>query len=117
MDMFYLFLGAGALFIYFLLEVDKQQRKRLKNTLKHSTHVQPLLMMQSAGNKLNRLQAVLANAGDGAVNTTPYKRVSKQLKETVTAYNNGKLPVDTYHSRLEDMINTIEKHDNGASAQ
>jgi hypothetical protein len=112
MDNFYLFLGVGAILIYLILEVDKQQRKRLKNVLKHSTKVEPLFLIQSAGNKLNKLQSALAGIENSANSNMPYKNITKQLKETVAAYNAGKLPVDTYHSKLEDLINTVKKHNN-----
>lgn len=110
---FCLFLGIGSLLLFLILHIDKQQRLRFKVMLKMGVNVQPLFLMQSAGRKLTMLQAVLAKVENSNVQAQGYSThhsVTMQLNEAVAAYQDGRLPVDAYHSKLDDMINTINGH-------
>ena len=103
MDLFYFFLILGSIAVYLILRFDKQQRRKA-NTLLHQTNdVQPLFLIKSLEQKLNRLNAVLA------VNTTE-SVVGDRLKKITADYNHGHINIQAYNNRLSELLREAEAH-------
>ncbi|WP_183560931.1 hypothetical protein [Mucilaginibacter sp. SP1R1] len=101
MDHFYWFLIAGLVLVYLILQFDKQQRHKANTLKKQTNDVQPLLLMQSLGRKLNRLNEALTMAKTGG-------HIEDQLKKITADYNCGRIDMQTYNNRLNELLQKAE---------
>ncbi|MBB6130537.1 hypothetical protein [Mucilaginibacter lappiensis] len=101
MSFFYFFLIIGSVVVYLILRFDKQQRRKQKMLLKQTNDVQPLLLMQSLGQKLQRLNEAL-------VQNTAKSEINAQLKKITTDYNCGLINMQVYNSQLNELLKRVE---------
>ncbi|WPU96519.1 hypothetical protein SNE25_13425 [Mucilaginibacter sabulilitoris] len=101
MDYFYLFLAMGLIVVYLILRFDEQQRRKVSTMLKQTSDVQPLLMMQSLGLKLNRINEALKSAPEG-------DEIQNKLSRITTEYNSGHINMQTYNKQLNDLLQMVE---------
>ncbi|AYL96393.1 hypothetical protein [Mucilaginibacter celer] len=105
MSYFYIFLIGGSVLVFLILQFDKQQRKRVNTLLKSTNDVQPLLMMQSMGQKLNEINTVLAaNTYNAAMPANIKQEIEVQLRQVTYDYNNGRITMQAYNNRLSDLL-------------
>lgn len=101
MSFFYFFLVIGSVIVYLILRFDKQQRRKQKMLLKQTSDVQPLLLMQSLGQKLRRLNEALAQ-------NVAKNEINAQLKKITADYNCGRITIQVYNSRLNELLQRVE---------
>ncbi|NHA04078.1 hypothetical protein G7092_09735 [Mucilaginibacter sp. HC2] len=101
MSFFYFFLVIGSVIVYLILRFDKQQRRKQKMLLKQTSDVQPLLLMQSLGQKLRRLNEALAQ-------NVAKSEINAQLKKITADYNCGRITIQVYNSRLNELLQRVE---------
>lgn len=105
MSYFYIFLTGGSVLVFLILQFDKQQRKRVNTLLKSTNNVQPLLMMRSLGEKLDRINTVLtANAYQVAMPDSTKQEIELMLKQTTSDYHNGHISMQVYHNKLSELL-------------
>lgn len=101
MSLFYFFLIIGSVAVYLILRFDKQQRRKQRALLKQTNDVQPLLLMQSLGQKLNRLNEAL-------VQNSTKSEIGDQLKKLSTDYNCGRISIQVYNNQLNELLYRVE---------
>jgi hypothetical protein len=101
MSFFYFFLIIGSAAVYLILRFDKVQRHKQKMLLKQTNDVEPLLLMQSLKQKLNRLNEV--RTGQSAKN-----EIGDQLKRINTDYNSGRISMQAYNNELNELLKSME---------
>ncbi|PWK79994.1 hypothetical protein LX99_00455 [Mucilaginibacter oryzae] len=105
MSYFYIFLTGGSVLVFLILQFDKQQRKRVNTLLKSTNNVQPLLMMRSLGEKLDRINTVLtANAYQVAMPDSTKQEIELMLKQTTSDYHKGHISMQVYHNKLSELL-------------
>ena len=112
---YFLVLGSGIL--YFILKFDTHQNKRMRRLYKENEELKPLFLMKAADRKLKILSTRLyGNAAPTSytceecmqkITSAPKQAVARQLGELVTEYNNGKVTVQNYNSRLTEMLGKV----------
>ena len=100
MSFFYFFLIIGSVAVYLILRFDKQQRRKQRALLKQTNDVQPLLLMQSLGQKLNRLNEVL-------VQNSAKSEIGDQLKKLTADYNCGRINMQAYNNQLNELLQRV----------
>lgn len=100
MSFFYFFLIIGSVAVYLILRFDKQQRRKQRALLKQTNDVQPLLLIQSLGQKLNRLNEVL-------VQNSTESEIGNQLKKINTEYNCGRISIQAYNNQLNELLQMV----------
>lgn len=101
MDYFYLFLAIGLVVVYLILRFDEQQRHKAGTMLKQTSDVQPLLMMQSLGLKLTRINEALKLAPADS-------EIQDKLNRITAEYNSGHINILTYNNQLNDLLQAVE---------
>jgi len=105
MSYFYIFLTGGSVLVFFILQYDKQQRRRVNSLLKSTNDVQPLLMMQSLGQKLSKINTVLtANTYNAAIPADIKQEIEIQLQQISYDYNSGHISMQVYNNKLSDLL-------------
>jgi hypothetical protein len=102
MDYFYLFLVAGSILVYLILQFDKQQRRRVNNILKQTRDVEPLLMMQCLNGKINKLNNALITGNAETL-------TAEQLRKLTTDYNYGRINMQTYNDELSELLRGVNR--------
>jgi hypothetical protein len=103
MDAFYFFVILGSAAVFLILHFDKQQRRKVNKILHQTNDVEPLLLMQSLGQKLDRLNNAL-NKPTAPVN------VGQQLHKVTADYKSGRINITTYNKKLSELLRTVEVH-------
>ena len=99
MDSFYFFVIIGSVAVFLILHFDKQQRNKMKKTLSKTRDVEPLLMMQSMGQKLDRLNKVLSNAD---------ANIEQQFHKSTADYKAGRISIDIFNKHLNELLRKAE---------
>ena len=114
MDNIYLFAAAGVVIVLLIIQYDITQRKKLKKVLKKTRNVEPLFMMQSAGQKLTTLKAAMAefeskmsNYGLDMQAENVLNKITAKLEETMAAYNNGQVTLSEYYDMLSKLHDAL----------
>lgn len=103
MGAFYFFVILGSAAVFLILHFDKQQRRKVNKILHQTNDVEPLLLMQSLGQKLDRLNNAL-NKPTAPVN------VEQQLHKVTAEYKSGRINITTYNKKLSELLRTVEVH-------
>ncbi len=103
MDSFYFFAILGSIVVILLIYFDTQQRRKVKKTLAQTNDVEPLLMMQSMNNKLEKLNNAIKKVGS-------VPEIEAQLQKSTTDYKSGKINMDTYNRHLNQLLSMAEEH-------
>jgi hypothetical protein len=103
MDAFYFFAILGSAAVFLILHFDKQQRRKVNKILHQTSDVEPLLLMQSLGQKLDRLNNAL-NKTAAPVN------IEQQLHKFTSDYKSGRISITTYNKHLSELLRTVEVH-------
>ena len=101
MSFFYFFLIIGSVVVYLILRFDKLQRRKQKTLLKQTGDVEPLLLMQSLRQKLNRLNEVITQH-------SAQNEIGDQLKKISTDYNCGRINMQAYNNQLNDLLKRMD---------
>lgn len=95
----------GSALVFLILQFDKQQRKRVSTLIKSTNDVQPLLMMQSMGQKLSEINTVLtANTYNTVIPAHVKQEIELQLRQITYDYNNGHISMQVYNNKLSDLL-------------
>jgi len=91
--------------VFLILQFDKQQRRKVKKILNQTSDVQPLLMMQCLGQKLNKIHTVLTTNG---YNRNDVKQeIEAQLQQLTNDYNCGRISIQTYNNKLSELLERV----------
>ncbi|MGN8072768.1 hypothetical protein [Mucilaginibacter sp. SG564] len=101
MSFFYFFLIVGSLVVYLILKFDKQQRHKQKMLLKKISDVEPLLLMESLKQKVNRLNEVITRH-------SAKSEMGDQLKKITADYNRGQISMQAYNNELNELLKRME---------
>jgi hypothetical protein len=99
MDSFYFFVILGSVAVFLILYFDKQQRRKVKKTLMQTNDVEPLLMMQNMGKKLDRLNQIMGG-GDS--------KIERQFHKSTADYKAGRINMSTYNKHLNELLRMAE---------
>ncbi|WP_295710972.1 hypothetical protein [Mucilaginibacter sp.] len=100
MDSFYFFVIIGSVVVFLILQFDKQQRTKVRKTLRQTNDVEPLLMMQSLGQKLDRLNKALSNAD---------ANIEQQFHKSTADYKAGRISIDIFNKHLNELLYRVEE--------
>lgn len=103
MDAFYFFVILGTAAVFLILYFDKQQRRKVNQILHQTNDVEPLLLMQSLGQKLDRLNRVFNN-------TTAPSNAEQQFQKLTSDYKSGRISISTYNKHLSELLRMVEVH-------
>ncbi|GAA3994509.1 hypothetical protein [Mucilaginibacter dorajii] len=103
MDSFYFFAILGSVVVVLIIYFDTQQRRKVKKTLVQTNDVEPLLMMQSMSQKLEKLNKAIKQAGS-------VPKIEAQLQKSTADYKSGKINMDTYNRHLNQLLHMTEEH-------
>jgi uncharacterized membrane-anchored protein YhcB (DUF1043 family) len=101
MSFFYFFLIIGSVVVYLILRFDKLQRRKQKILQKQTGDVEPLLLMQSLRQKLNRLNEVITQH-------SAQNEIGDQLKKISTDYNCGRISMQAYNNQLNELLKRMD---------
>ena len=101
MSFFYFFLIIGSVVVYLILRFDKLQRRKQQTLLKQTSDVEPLLLMQSLRQKLNRLNEVITQH-------SAQNEIGDQLKKISTDYNCGRISMQAYNNQLNELLKRMD---------
>src|SRR5438067_7802372 len=101
MDAFYFFTILGLAAVFLILYFDKQQQRKVNQILRQTSDVEPLLLMQSLGQKLERLNSVFSK-------TTAPSNVEQQFRKLTSDYKSGRISIDTYNKHLSELLRMVE---------
>ena len=101
MDNFYSLLIIGSLVVLLILQFDIQQRRKVKKVLKQTNDVQPLLMIQSMNQKIDKINRALATTLNG-------DKIEAQLRKSTEDYNAGRIDMQLYNRHLNELVNRAE---------
>ena len=101
MSFFYFFLIIGSIVVYLILRFDKLQRRKQRALLKQTSDVEPLLLMQSLRQKLNRLNAAIAQH-------SAQREIGDQFRKISTDYNCGRISMQAYNKQLNELLKRME---------
>lgn len=101
MDAFYIFATLGFVAVFLILHFDKQQRRRVKETLIQTSDVEPLLMLQSMGQKIERLNKALIQ-----IESPQY--IEQQLRKSTADYKAGQISINAYNRNLNELLSRVE---------
>ncbi|MHB8208572.1 hypothetical protein [Mucilaginibacter sp.] len=112
-----LILAPTALFL--ILKFDTKQSGKVRKILKDTHNIEPLFLMRATEQKLKELNtqlygniALIANgAHSGRININEGVRqmLTSQLSKLTGDYNSGELNLKEYHSKLSEMIQTVNQ--------
>jgi hypothetical protein len=100
MDSFYFFVIIGSVVVFLILQFDKQQRSKVRKTLRQTNDVEPLLMMQSLGQKLDRMNKALGNAD---------ANIEQQFHKSTADYKAGRISIDIFNKHLNELLYRAEE--------
>ena len=113
--LYFMVLGSGIM--YFILKFDAHQNKRMRKLYKDNEQLKPLFLMKAADRKLKTLSTRLYGNDAPAsytceecvekITSAPKQVVARQLGELVTEYNDGKITVQNYNSKLNEMLSKV----------
>ena len=109
MNFFYLFLVAGVLIIYAIIQYDKQNKKKVDAILRANKNVPPLFMLRSAELKVNAIKAALNSSGESAGQSETKKAITMQLDQLIESYTNRQIALATYYARLGSLLITVNE--------
>lgn len=101
MDNFYLLLIIGSVVVYLILQFDMQQRRKVKKVLIQTNDVQPLLMIQSMNQKVEKINNALRNY-------VPGNKIEVQLHRSTADYHTGRISMEVYNSHLNELLKRAE---------
>jgi hypothetical protein len=101
MDNFYSLLIIGSLVVLLILQFDIQQRRKVKKVLKQTNDVQPLLMIQSMNQKIDKINRALAT-------TLNSDKIEAQLRKSMEDYNAGRIDMQLYNRHLNELLKRAE---------
>ncbi|SDE90139.1 hypothetical protein SAMN05216464_110241 [Mucilaginibacter pineti] len=101
MDNFYSLLIIGSLIVLLILQFDIQQRRKVKKVLKQTNDVQPLLMIQSMNQKIDKINRALATS----INSS---KIETQLRKSTEDYNAGRIDMQLYNKHLNELVKRAE---------
>jgi uncharacterized membrane protein YhiD involved in acid resistance len=99
MDSFYFFAILGSVAVFLILHFDKQQRRKVKQTLVQTNDVEPLLMMQNMGQKLDKLHQIMS---------TVDAKIEQQFHKSTADYKAGRIDMSTYNKHLNELLHRAE---------
>jgi hypothetical protein len=105
MDFFYLFLVAGVIIIFIIVQYDKQNKKKVNDILRANKNVPPLFMLRSAELKVNAIRSAL-NTQDlfDSEKTEIQKVLSHQLDQLIASYTNRQIALSAYYAKLGALL-------------
>jgi len=104
-----------------LLLIDDQQTSGLEKILRKARGIQPLFLMRSAEQKLQRLNTLLygnititddgRTIAQGRININEGARqiIISQLNTLTNDYEHGRISLKEYHTGLNELLATINK--------
>ncbi len=104
-----------------LLLIDDQQTSGLEKILRKARGIQPLFLMRSAEQKLQRLNTLLygnititddgRTIAQGRININEGARqiIISQLNTLTSDYEHGRISLKEYHTGLNELLATINK--------
>lgn len=114
MEIAFYFFGIALLVASVFLMLDAQQNRRVNKLAKETRNIPPLFLQRSAEQKLNRLHSFLCdNSVQGSVltysnnvkfNDRTRQNLSSRLNMIIEEHNSGKITLQTYNSRLNDLL-------------
>jgi hypothetical protein len=121
MEMGFYFLVTGIAVAGLLLFFDDQQGSVLERVLRKARSVQPLFLIRSAEQKLNKLNTLLygkiiitddgRTLTQGRININEGARqiIISQLNMLTNSYETGRISLKDYHTGLNELLATINK--------
>jgi len=119
MEIILYFLIGGSAFIFLILQLDKQQRRRVNKILKDTKTVHPLFLLRATELKLRTLNTILYGNMPTGLNSVPSGRVNmdegarqmiaSQLSNLVSEYNMGKIPLKVYNNQLRQLLKMVDE--------
>jgi len=121
MGFVFCFLVIGGVVASLLLLIDDQQTSRLEKILIKARSIQPLFLIQSAEQKLQRLNTLLygnititddgRTIAQGRININEGARqiIISQLNALTNNYEYGRIDIKDYHTGLNELLATIKK--------
>ena len=103
MDAFYFFVILGSAAVFLILYFDKQQRRKVNQILRQTSDVEPLLLMQSLGQKLEKLNSAF-------IKTATPSNVEQQFQKVTSDYKSGRISISTYSKHLSELLRMVEVH-------
>ena len=104
-----------------LLMIDDQQTSGLEKILRKARNIQPLFLIRSAEQKLQRLNTLLygnititddgRTIAQGRININEGARqiIISQLNALTSNYEHGRISLKEYHTGLNELLATINK--------
>ena len=104
-----------------LLLIDDQQTSGLEKILRKARSIQPLFLIRSAEQKLQRLNTLLygdititddgRTIAQGRININEGARqiIISQLNALTSSYERGRISLKEYHTGLNELLATINK--------
>lgn len=105
MNFFYLFLVAGAIIVYLIIQYDKQNKKKVDDILRANKNVPPLFMLRSAEQKVNAIKTIINSPNAPFTDQAETKKaIAKQLTKLVDDYKNREIPLSIYYAKLGALL-------------
>jgi len=119
MEFILYFLIVGSALMYFILKFDTHQNKRMRKLYKENEDLKPLFLERSTEQKLKTLNTKLYGKAvpelhdtetvRAQLNGSPKGLVARQLGELITDYNDGKINIKNYNTRLNEMLHQVSE--------
>jgi uncharacterized membrane protein YhiD involved in acid resistance len=103
MDSFYFFAILGSVLVFLIIYFDTQQRRKVKKTLVQTNDVEPLLMMQSLGQKIDRLNQIMHSADI---------KIETQFHKSTADYKAKRININTYNKHINELLRRAEASQN-----
>ena|ERR1700761_5546712 len=117
MEIFFYFVGIALVVASVFLMLDTQQNRRVNKLAKDTRNVQPLFLQRAAEQKLNTLNSFLYDNGmqgnlipaKARLNDHARQTLSSQLSMIINDRNSGKISLQTYNGKLNELISMTRK--------
>jgi uncharacterized membrane-anchored protein YhcB (DUF1043 family) len=110
MNIFYLFLVAGVVIIFFILRYEKKNSKKVNSIMKANKNVPPLFMLRSAEVKLNAIKSALNTPEEFVLERHEFKKAaSKQLDQLIENYNSQQIALSAYYAKLGALLISLNQ--------
>ncbi|MEO6850508.1 MAG: hypothetical protein ABI203_09315 [Mucilaginibacter sp.] len=109
MNIFYLFLVAGVLILYAIIQYDRQNKKKVEAILRANKNVPPLFMLRSAELKVNAIKVALSTQNESEGQSETKRAIAMQLEQLVASYTNRQIALAAYYAKLGSLLITVNE--------